>query len=199
MRTPRATAGYSLAEVIIVVALFSMASLIIMGTVLFLYRTNSIAIEQAFALESARKGVEVMIRDLREAAYGDDGSYPMVSMSTTTVSFYSDTDKDTNVERIRYFLQGSTLYRGVTQPSGGMYATSSEEIFTISEYVRNIDQNTDPFVYYNASGTPITDFSDVLDVRFVTVNLIVNINPSRLPEEFTLRSSATLRNVKDNL
>ena len=193
--------GYSLMETIVVVALFAMASLTIMGTILFLYRTNANAIEQAFALQSARKGVELMVRDVREAAYGDEGSYPLVDFSTTSLTFFSDTDQDESVERIRYFLQGSTLYRGVVQATGtpATYATSTEEIAAVSEHVRNTDQGVDTFTYYNASGTVVTTQTDMLDIRFITINLVVNINPSRLPEEFTLRSSATMRNLKDNL
>ena len=195
-------AGYSLIEAIIVVSLFSLATLAIMGTILFLYRTNANSIEQAYALQNARKGVEVMVRDIREATYGDEGSYPVVAMSTSSFTFFSDTDKDDSVERIRYFLQGSNLYRGVVQATGtpAIYATSSEEVLIVSEDVRNIDQDADTFVFYNASGTQVTNFtSELLDTRFVIVTLIVNINPTRLPEEFTLRSSAMMRNLKDNL
>lgn len=199
MKRVHTQGGYTLIESIIVVGLFAGASLAVMGTVLFLYRANANSIEQAFALSSARKGVEVMVRDIREAAYADDGSYPVVAMGTSTFTFYSDTDQDDNIERIRYFLQGEILYRGVIEPVAGVYDTGTETVSVVSSDVRNIDQSVDMFVYYDTSGVQITNYSSLVDVRFITTSMVVNVNPTRLPEEFTLQSSATMRNLKDNL
>ena len=51
----------------------------------------------------------------------------------------------------------------------------------------------------DSTGTEITDYDNISDVSFVKVNLIVNVNPLRLPNEFMLRGTATLRNLKVNL
>lgn len=193
--------GYTLIEMLVALAIFTLSAVMIVGTITFLYRSNSNSIEQAFALASARKGVDVMIRDIREAAYADDGSFPVVWMSTNQFTFYSDTDRDAAVERIRYFLSGTDLRRGVIEPTGNppTYNVNNEVVSYVSDNIRNSEQGIPIFRFYDEGGTEISATTSVLDLKFVSVNLIVNINPLRLPEEFTLRSSATLRNLKTNL
>lgn len=184
-------------EMLVTIAVFSVAMVALVGSVLMFYRANSVALEQSFQVESARKGVELMVRDLREAAYADDGSFPLASIASTSITFYSDTDRDDATEKIRYELSGSSLLRLVVDPSGdppvytGGAATSS-----VSNYVRNIEEAVAIFRYYNASGVEIADYDEIVDVVSVTVSLVVNVQPIRAPKEFTLRSSATLRNLR---
>lgn len=183
---------------LITIAIFSVIMVAITGSVLFFYRANTSSVEQAYQIDSARRGVEFLVRDLREASYGDDGAYPVAAISSTTMTFFSDTDKDTFIERIRYTTIGTTLYRNVVEPSGtpltyvGSGATS-----TVSSYVRNLEEGTALFRYFNEQGDEITDYNEVDEVRSVTVNVVVNILPIRAPEEFTLRSSANLRNLRN--
>lgn len=193
-RTPR---GLTIIEAVVAVAIVAVIMLAIVGSIIFFYRANRSALEQSFQINNARKGVELLVRDLREATAGDDGSYAVVSVASTSVSFFSDIDSDLTVERISYELSGTTLFRGVLDSSGvplsyaGAAATS-----TVSEYVRNLEESEPIFRYYNTDGIEITNYADFQKVRFVSVSLIVNIEPIRAPEEFTLRSSATLRNLR---
>ena len=193
--------GYTLIEAIITVAVFAVFSVMIIGAITFLYRANSNAIEQAFALASARKGVDKMVQDIREAAYSDEGRFPVQSISTNEFVFYSDTDRDLYVERIRYFLDGTDLKKGVLDPTGvpPTYNPANEVVTVVADNVRNIDQSTPVFRYFNDSGTEILSALSILDVSFVQTKVIVNVNPLRLPEEFTLYSSVTIRNLKTNL
>lgn len=189
--------GLTLIETIVTVAIFALIMIAITDSVRFFYRANTSSIEQSYQIESARRGVEFLVRDLREASFGDDGSYPIADISSTTITFFSDTDKDAYIERMRYSVDGTTLYRNQVESSGnppvytGHGATS-----TVSEYVRNFEEGVAIFSYYDESGVEITNYDEVDEVRSIVVNLIVNIQPIRAPEEFTLRSSATLRNVR---
>ena len=63
--------------------------------------------------------------------------------------------------------------------------------------MRNFEEDIAIFTYYDENGVEITDYNEVDEVRSVVVNLIVNIQPIRAPEEFTLRSSANLRNLRN--
>lgn len=193
--------GLSIVEMLVLVAVFGLVMIAVASSVLFFYRTNSNTVEQAFAINSARKGVQSMVRDIRETAYSDAGAFPVIAIATSTFTFYSDVDRDDSVERIRYFLDDTVLRKGVTNATGDppAYVDANEVISLVSDNVRNTAQMIDTFSYFTATGTQITNFADVTDVAFVDVHLIVNINPSRLPEEFTLRGSATLRNLKTNL
>ncbi|HEY4502500.1 MAG TPA: prepilin-type N-terminal cleavage/methylation domain-containing protein [Candidatus Paceibacterota bacterium] len=193
--------GFTLIEMILVVGISSLVLGTIVSSVLYFYRTNAHAVEQVYAIEGARKGIEYLVRDLREATYADDGSYPFIAISDSEVFFYSDVDRDDSVERIRYRLVSGVLEKGVTKAHGNpaTYSDVDELFSVISTSVRNEENNVPIFSYFDAGGTAIADFNNVTDVVFISVNLIININPARLPEDFTLRSSATIRNLKTNL
>ena len=193
--------GMSIIEVIISISVFVLVAGVLFASVTYFYRTNKYSIDQAFAIEEARRGVELMTRDIREATYSDEGSYPIISAGPNSFYFYSDTDRDSNVERIRFFLEGSMFKRAVTKSSGDplVYDDANETVSIISDNVRNAEQDVDIFSYYDSAGVEITDLSNIMDIAFVKVNLIVNADNNRKPNEFTLRSSATLRNLKTNL
>jgi prepilin-type N-terminal cleavage/methylation domain-containing protein len=194
----RKARGMTLLEMVVTVSIVSIIMIAISDSVRFFYRANTSSIEQSYQIASARRGTEFLVRDLREASHGDDGSYPLALIGSTTISFFSDTDKDVLVERIRYELTGTVLTRAVLEASGAPSAyTGVENVSIVSEYVRNFEEGAAIFQYFDAGGNEITDYNEVDEVRSVTVNLVVNIQPIRAPEEFTLRSSATLRNLRN--
>ena len=202
MNTANKNYGFTLIETITFITVFTLVIIVIISSVLYFYRTNTYTVEQSFAVNSARKGIEFMVRDIREATYSDLGSYPLIDGSSYFIYFYSDIDRDDNIERIRYFLDGTTLKKGVTKASGNplAYNDANETISVISEEVRNEQQSVPIFNFYDKSGGEIFNVPlNITSVAFVTVNLIVNINPARLPNEFTLRSSAALRNANTGL
>lgn len=201
MRTLRTQRGYTLIEMLVTLMLSTLVLVTVVESVLYLYRANANTIEQAFALTSARRGTERLVRDIREASFSDTGAYPLISMDANELIFYSDIDRDNSIERVRYFLQGSNLILGQIEATGTppVYDPNDEVLSVVSEDVRNTEQGVDIFEYYDVEGDAIADYAQIVEVRFITVTLIVNVNPSRMPNEFTLRSSATLRNLKTNL
>ena len=193
--------GFTIIETLIVIAVFILIMIAVASSILYFYKSNTITLEQAYAINSARKGIEFMVRDIREVIYSDEGAYPVISMGANSFYFYSDIDRDNSVERIRYFIEGTDLKKGLTESSGDppKYLDSNEVISTISDSTRNVEQGVSVFKYFDNQGNEITNYDKIDDVAFVKVNLVVNINANRLPDEFTLRSSATLRNLKTNL
>ncbi len=199
MRT-RFTRGLTLIETIIWVAVFTMAMAAMVQSLLSFYRANTYTLEQAQAVSDARRAIERVVQVMREADYGSDGAYPIVSMSTTSITFYADIDQDPQVERVRYFIASTTLSRGVVEPTGDPVAyTAGETISPVASFIRNIEQGIVAFTYYDAAGAVVNDLARVRDVRFIRMNAVVNVSPARLPNELTLRSSATLRNLKESL
>ena len=188
----------TLLETVVSIGIISIIMTVIVSSVLFFYRANTSSLEQSFQIDNARKGVEFLVRDVREASHGDDGSYPLFAIGSTTLVFFSDTDSDASVEKITYALSGTRLSRTVvdssgTPPSYGGAGTGA----SVSEYVRNLEEGQAIFRYYDTAGVEVTNYANIGDVRFVSVNLVVNVQPIRAPEEFTLRSSATLRNLRN--
>ena len=189
--------GFSFAETIVVVSLTVLLFGTITSIIVFFYQTNASVLEQADAITSARKGVEKGMRDIREATYGDDGSYPITNAGTSTITFFSDKDHDNAIERVRYVLTGTTLYRYTIEPSGNPSVyTAAETTEIISEYIRNRDFNTAIFSYFDSNGNDLGATPLPIDISSVSLRLIVNVNPSRAPEEFTLTGSANLRNLR---
>jgi hypothetical protein len=187
----------SFIEMMVTVGVFVFAMLAITSSVQYFYRTNTYAIEQSSAVAEAQRGVETVVKAMREATHSSAGAYPIITFGPSEFAFYANIDSDAFIERIRYFVQGTSLMREVTDPSGDPPVYGAVQVTSIiSETVRNLEQNVDLFAYYDAEGDLITDYSDIGAVRFVTMNIVVNVNPDRLPNQLTLRSSAALRNVR---
>lgn len=190
--------GFTLVETIVVIALFSILMIAVSESIASFYRLNAYTIAQAYQVDTARMGVEQLVRDLREMTFADDGTFPLVSMGTTSIAFFSDIDRDNSVEYVTYSLQGTTLMKRVYNATGSppTYGTTTpQETLTLSEHVQNTIQTTPIFVYYDAEGSLATATSTVTDIRYVGVSIIVNIDPVRDPGQYMLRSSAALRNL----
>lgn len=201
-KRPRSLSGFTFIEMMVVISVFTIAMLAVTSSIVYFYRTNRILVEQSSAINSARKGIQSMVKDMREATYSDEGSFPVIAIATSSFSFYTNTDSDSSIEQVRYFIDDIQLKKGVIEADASntpMYATSTETFSVVSDDVRNWSQDTSVFQYYDSTGAEITDFSDISDVAFVKTTLIVNVNPIKFPDEFVLRSSATLRNLKTNL
>ncbi|MBI4087798.1 type II secretion system protein [Candidatus Kaiserbacteria bacterium] len=188
--------GMTLIEAIVWVAVFTSAMLALTTSVQYFYRTSSHAIQEASATVSAQRGVDLLVRTIREASYASNGAYPIVSIAPDNLVFYADKDTDPLVEELHYYVSDTTLKLGVIDPSGDPPSYANPEATSnISDYVQNNVQGVSLFTYYDKNGTEITDYTKRGDVRFVTVNLLVDVDPLRTPTIITLRSSASMRNL----
>lgn len=190
--------GMTLVEVIIVSTLFSLIMFAIGESIASLYRSNAYNIAQSFQVQHARKGVQALVRDVREMTYANDGTFPLSDMQEHQIGFFSDIDRDSSVEYVEYELTANTLTKRVYNAAGSpaTYNTSSpDETYILSEYVQNQDYGTSTFYYFDENGNEATATSTVTDIRFIRVQSIINVDPVRDPGQFMLRSSATLRNV----
>jgi prepilin-type N-terminal cleavage/methylation domain-containing protein len=96
--------GFTLTETIVAIFVFSLLMGVISGLILMLYRTHSYEWQQSLAVEEARKGIETMVKEIREAREGENGAYPIEYAGDKEFIFYSDVDNDGKTERVRYFL-----------------------------------------------------------------------------------------------
>ena len=91
-------AGFTLIESLITIAVFALITGVISGLILMLYRTHGYTWQQSTAVNEARKGIETMVKEIREAKFGDDGSFPIVKAGNKEFVFYSDIDKDGEIK-----------------------------------------------------------------------------------------------------
>jgi len=96
--------SFTLIETLVAIAVFTLAMGAVSGFIFMGYQTQSYAWEQSMAINEAKKGIETMVKEIRESKDGDDGSYPIVVAGDKEFVFYSDIDKDGKTERVRYFL-----------------------------------------------------------------------------------------------
>jgi len=189
--------GLTLLETVIFLGIFILIISAIVASLRYVYRGQRFAFEQADATRSARSGLEQAVRDLREASYADDGAYPIVAMTYMSLTFYSDYDNDGKIERIRYFLDGTDLKKGLIESAGDppTYDPDDEVVTIVAQNVRNASLWKRLFSFYDRDGNEITDLTDIDALAFVVVAVVVDLHPERAPDYFELRSSASLRNI----
>ena len=190
--------GFTLVEIVVVVGLTGLVGLGLLSMITFFYRSNAFLLEATSAVDSASRGVNQSLEHLREASYGEDGGYPLAVAATSSVTFYSDLDVDSSIERVRLYLTNGILYRGVTEASGNPPSyTGQPEITTVlATDVKNAT-STPAFRYFDEGGIELTGVIDIAEVRTVRVRFDVDINPQRAPNILTLEGGATLRNLRD--
>lgn len=187
--------GFTLAETLVVIVIVTVVGLAVTRLITFFYTSNAYVFQQTSALDSAHRGVEYAFLNIREASYGDDGSYPVAQAATSSITFYADVDNDGPIEKIRVYLAQGSLYRGVTNSAGSppTYTGQTESVSTIATNVVNATSSP-IFRYFTTAGTELTTPINVSDIASVSTELSVDLNPSKAPDIFTLRASATLRN-----
>lgn len=191
------TKGFTLVEMLVVIGLTGVVGIGLLSMIAYFYRTNAYLLEATSAVDSASRGLNESIVSLREASYGEDGSFPLSAAATSSITFYSDPDLDSTIERVRLYRSGDTLYRGVTNAVGNppSYSGQPETVTVIATYVKNAP-NTPLFRYFADDGVELTGTIDISSVRSIRTRLDVDINPLRAPNILRLESSATLRNLR---
>ncbi len=190
-------------EVIISVSIF----LLVMGgiTALFIFgfRSRAIIMEQLLTQTEGRAIVQNLVNELRSARQSSIGAYSIEKAVNNEIIFFSNIDADSYRERIRYFLDGTDLKKGVTKPTGNpmSYNTSTESVVIIAHDVIN-PTSTPVFKYYDQSYTgtqdPLTMPVNITQIRIVNVHLIMEEDPNISPEPFVVQAKAEIRNLKNN-
>lgn len=143
--------------------------------------------------------------EARQAEVAMDGAYPLAILEDNQFAFYADIDNDGLVERRRYFLENSSLKRGIVNPSGNPPTYNmSQEI--VSELINSIDTSKLPlFYYYNGdwpedtTNNPLSYWERPLETRLIRMIIPLSVNDQG--QNYTYESSTTvhIRNLKNNL
>lgn len=139
--------GFTLIETLVAIVVFTISLGAVSGLIVTSYRQYENIWQQILATNEARTGVEVMIKQIREARPGDDGSYPISIAGDKEFSFFSDIDEDGDTEKVRYFLgsvgSGSDSQECVTFSDGGscsvVFSDFSEGELSSAEIVVSVE------------------------------------------------------------
>lgn len=195
--------GFTLVELIIGLFIFGF-----IGFTIWIFQKDILLSSNTISGDIAvqddmRRIFKTATAEIRSASPSTIGAYPIDSATSTSFIFYSDIDDDGLKERIRYFLDGTILKKGILKPSGNPYVYSlSDE--TISEIVHDVVNGATPiFSYYDKDydgfTSPLTSPINLLSIRLVKIDLIIDHDPNRLPVPITFTTQASIRNLKDNL
>lgn len=195
--------GMTLVELIIVIFIFGMIAVATAQFQVDVFRLTGLADKSLNAVFNSRQVLKVMATELRSASPSSTGSYPLQAIATSTITFYSDIDDDGVKERVRYFMQGTNLIRGIIEPTGNpfIYNSASEATTTLVQNVRNAT-STNLFDYfdtdYDGTTAPLSN-PPTSDVRLVRITIKIDEDPNRPPAALTSTTQVSIRNLKDNL
>jgi prepilin-type N-terminal cleavage/methylation domain-containing protein len=197
--------GFTLIEMLMVILFFSILGysiITIVGEIFKYSRQQSLALNVA---DQARKTSFNFASELRNATTGNDGSYSLNQAGDTQIIFYTGKNTGAIVNRVRYYLTGDTLYKGVVVPSGNplFYNLASE---TITPVQTNLANAATPVFYYydgdyDGATSPLGQPININQVKFVKINLVILNEPgiSSSVGTSTISAGATIRNLKTNL
>ncbi|MEI6238131.1 MAG: prepilin-type N-terminal cleavage/methylation domain-containing protein [bacterium] len=196
--------AFSITELVVAVAIFAVIMVGVFSMGADIFSLNSVMQNSFTSLEEAKKIIKPMSNEIRSMSPSGLGAYPLVETGTSSLEFYSDINYDGKKEQVRYFLDDTTLKKGIIAPTGTpiTYLASDEQFSELIHGVRNSDSNP-VFEYYdtNYNGTSsslIQPVSPVL-VRLIKVTITIDGDVSKSPTSQTITTQVTLRNVKDNL
>lgn len=197
--------GFTLIEVLITISIFVVLIFGITAILSGIFTNSSGQLLSMSNIDQARAVTTTFTNEIRNAITGSDGSYALNQAGDNQIIFYSNF-KTPNlvVERIRYYVSGSTLYKGTVIPTGSpaTYNLASESVKSIATGVANQGENV--FYYYDGnytgSSAALSQPVNINQVRYVKINLRLQnqITPSD-NSTFSISAGATVRSVKDNL
>lgn len=195
--------GMTMIEVLVTVGLFL---LLIVGVVELMIWGNhgkDIVFEQLSTQNEGRKVVQDFINNVRRANASSIGSYPIEMAQSQQVVFYSNVDSDSWRERVRYFLQGTILKRGIIKPSGNplLYNAANEVVEDVVHDVANATSSI--FYYYDqsyagASSSAMSYPINISAIRMVGIKLMLEEKPNIAPVPFNIEAKTEIRNLKKN-
>ena len=196
--------GATLFEIIITVAILALVINVVAAFSADVFRFSGTIYNSVQAQQDARNILRQLAFELRTTSPSNIGAYALAETSANRIRFYSDIDGDGLKEEVIYFLSadGRTLYKNIRKPSGApLQYTGSFSPSTIANDI--VNGATPLFTYYdtNYDGTsaPLTQPVNILSVRLVRIEVIIERDPNRAPIPINVSTQVSLRNLKDNL
>lgn len=168
-----------------------------------LFYFNGVIQNNANSEFEIRKVFKMMTQEIRSMSVSNEGGYPLMTAASSSITFFYDIDSNGSIDKIRYYLSGSSIVKGITIPTGNPlnFNTAVEATSTVISNVYN--GSTNVFSYYDTNymgtTTPLTFPVTPSSVRLVKINLLVNPNPKKSTIVTPYTTQVSIRNLKDNL
>jgi len=194
--------GFTLVEMLVVIGLISLFISAGFGFFLSTSKAYKSRISTSLSENAGSLTIYQISKDLREARTPEGTSLPAIQAADeNSITFYADieTENPAMEERIRYFLEGETLKRGVSSWSSaqGRYLTENEKIKNINQHV--VMGGTAIFSYFGANYTgaesPLAFPVNPGGIRVVKIKILTDFDPSRPPGPYEAATTVNLRNL----
>ena len=192
--------GFTILEIVIALGITMVVAFLFMRFARFVGDSTFKLSGSLVTEQQIRQTLALMMPEIRSASQSNIGGYPISQAASSTFEFYSDVDRNGTFDKVRYFLSGTTLRKGVVLPTGNPlgYVTSTE---TIVDLVSNIIPGNQIFTYYDVAATSsfstaLTQPVDVLKVKTVKVSLVANQGTTAAPSIVGVEDEATIRNLR---
>ncbi len=197
--------GFTLVEILIVSSLTLLVGGGILGLIVILGENRVSTFENYLGVETVNNNISEMVREVRNARYGDNGAYTLDTADDQEFIFYSDIDYDGDADKIRYTLTDSVLEKGITKPVGfpAIYNPTNEIVKVVAENIRNGKEPV--FYYYNGdwpsdtTNNPLPSPTRLSETKLMKIHLRINKYSSPDVDDFMLESYVQLRSLKQNL
>ncbi len=195
--------GMTLVEVLVTMGIFLLLIVAVVALMIWGNHGKDVVWEQLSTQNEGRKVVQDFVNDLRRANASSIGAYPIELAQSQQIIFYSNVDSDNWHERVRYFLQGTTLKRGVIKPSGNplTYNPATEVALDVAHDMANATSSI--FYYYDqnysgVSSSPMAYPINISAIRMVGIKLMLEEKPNVAPAPFNIEAKTEIRNLKSN-
>jgi len=195
--------GFTIIEILVSIFILTLIGLAVSSFVKDIFSLNRITSDSLTAQDETRRALKTMSAEIRTASPSSLGAYALAQSAMSSFTFYSNVDDDSFKERVRYFLDGTTLKKGIIKPSGTplTYNPADEAVSELIHGVANA--TTSIFSYYdkNYDGTnqALIEPIDIATVRLVKITIVTDKDPQTPPGPMTLTTQISIRNLKDNL
>lgn len=199
-------AGFTLIETVVAIFGFTIIFTGLVALVSNIFLSSS---QQAGLLsdsDQARRLAFSIVTELRNAQTSNTGAYALGTTEAQQLVFYSNIDSDSNIERLRYFVQDGKLYKGTVEPTGNPlnYDLNTEKIQVVQNNLANgaaaVFNYFDGSYVGGAAQTPLVQPVSTSLVKFVEVNLqILNKAGKEGTNSYNVTASGAVRNLKNNL
>ncbi len=191
-------------ETLIAMFIITLLGIVVVNFQLNIFSLNKISNNNLVAQEDLRRVLKTASAEIRSMSQPVSGVHVIETAGTSSLSFYTNIDSDSAIEKVRYFLSGTTLKKGVINPTGTPATTYSAGNEILTTIANNLMMGTTTiFEYYdtNYDGTtaPLSQPVNILNIRLVKINIIIDDNPLKSPAPLYMTTQVSIRNLKDNL
>lgn len=195
--------GFTILEVLISIAIFTAILGIVLSLGFNISDYNTFLSENMYSQNEVELTLSAMAPEIRSMGPSNTGAFSLELAAPTSLTFYSDIDQDGLFERVRYFMSGTTLMKGIVKPSGSplSYNLAAERT---TESVHGVILGN-PAVIFSYYAKKMTDNDPAMAqpvnpslIKSIRVQVTADSNGQPEPGPVMFVTFTTIRNLQTN-